>query len=304
MQIVDVPARFQSPFHAYPPHTRTNIESFFLDFAKRNIGIIKTHLNYLPILWTNNYVSYRNREKRADFRADPEIQQWLDQHGPALGPCFTVVQNDDGPYETLPPNIKVFGAGGTGHVAIPLLCDAHPRRGIPRQNRAFFTGQMNCGGPEAGVHGRSSWNPNGAGARIRRSMFKAFADAHDPEFVVSGKPGPNPQAEFEIGLSASIFGLAPRGYGKTSFRLYEAMQLGAIPVYIYDEPWLPFAKEIHWPAFCVLCPESEIAALPQKLKSMTQDEISRLQDNLDRIYPLYFTLEAASWQIIKILESQ
>jgi len=33
----------------------------------------------------------------------------------------------------------------------------------------------------------------------------------------------------------SKFALCPRGYGKTSFRIQEALQYGAIPVYISDE---------------------------------------------------------------------
>ena len=38
--------------------------------------------------------------------------------------------------------------------------------------------------------------------------------------------------------------LAPRGVNPTSFRLFEAMQLGLVPVYVYDDgdeqPWLPY----------------------------------------------------------------
>ena len=306
MKIIDVPDRFLSPCHAYPPHTRNNIESYFLNFAKRNIGLIKTSMNYLPIQWTNNYVQFRNQEKRSDFRADQFLQLWLDNNGPLLGPCFTIVQNDDGPYERLLPNIKVFGAGGTGHVPIPLLCDPHPRReGLTRKpNYVSFVGQIECGGPEAGVRGRSSWDPNGAGARVRRAMLKAFQASPHVNNVGKGCPLQDKQAWFEVAVQESTFALAPRGYGKTSFRLYEAMQLGAIPVYIYDEPWLPFASEIHWPAFCVMCHSSEIAELPNRLARMTEAEISRLQDNLDRIYPAYFTFDATCWQIIKILEGQ
>lgn len=302
MQIIDVPARFQSPFHAYPPHTRTNIESYFLEFAKKNADKINTQLSYLPILWTNNYVSFRNQEKRSDFRSDPEIRRWLQDNEVSLGQCFTIVQNDDGPYEPLPAGLTVFGAGGTGNVAIPLLCDPHPVHKLKRDKTAFFLGQSECGGPEQHVHGRSSWDPNGAGARVRRAMFRVFEQAGNPLCDLRRKPFGNPQTEFEIGLASSVFGLAPRGYGRTSFRLYEAMQLGAIPVYIYDEPWLPFSDELHWPAFCVMCPESELSQLPDRLRNMTQAEISRLQDNLERIYPDYFTFEATCWQIVKILE--
>lgn len=48
-------------------------------------------------------------------------------------------------------------------------------------------------------------------------------------------------------MSRSSLALAPRGTGPTSFRLYEAMALGAVPVYIWEggrAPWLPY----WWPA--------------------------------------------------------
>lgn len=37
------------------------------------------------------------------------------------------------------------------------------------------------------------------------------------------------------------YNLAPRGWGRTSYRLAEIIQLGRIPIYIYDDhEWLPY----------------------------------------------------------------
>ena len=55
-------------------------------------------------------------------------------------------------------------------------------------------------------------------------------------------------------MSRSVFALCPRGYGRTSYRMYEALQLGCIPVYIHDESWLPYADELDWREFAVLVP--------------------------------------------------
>lgn len=39
----------------------------------------------------------------------------------------------------------------------------------------------------------------------------------------------------------TLFNLAPQGFGRTSFRLAEVVQVGRIPVYIYnDVPWVPY----------------------------------------------------------------
>jgi hypothetical protein len=45
-------------------------------------------------------------------------------------------------------------------------------------------------------------------------------------------------------LARSVFALCPRGYGKTSFRIAEAIQYGAIPVYVSDEFVIPYHYEL------------------------------------------------------------
>ena len=45
-------------------------------------------------------------------------------------------------------------------------------------------------------------------------------------------------------LTRSAFALCPRGYGKTSFRICESLEVGVIPVYIYDDPWIPFGHKL------------------------------------------------------------
>lgn len=38
-----------------------------------------------------------------------------------------------------------------------------------------------------------------------------------------------------------MFNLAPQGFGRTSFRMAEVVQVGRIPVYIYNDiPWVPY----------------------------------------------------------------
>lgn len=42
-------------------------------------------------------------------------------------------------------------------------------------------------------------------------------------------------------IERSNFTLAPRGHGSSSFRMYEALQLGSIPIYIWQyDPLIPF----------------------------------------------------------------
>jgi hypothetical protein len=50
-------------------------------------------------------------------------------------------------------------------------------------------------------------------------------------------------AVIELLNQRTQYNLAPRGWGRTSYRLAEIIQLGRIPVYVYDDyEWLPYLK--------------------------------------------------------------
>lgn len=63
---------------------------------------------------------------------------------------------------------------------------------------------------------------------------------------------------------ASHFILCPRGAGPSSYRLYEAMQLGRAPVVISDG-WVPHDGPA-WESFCLRIPEDEIDRIPSILR--------------------------------------
>lgn len=64
----------------------------------------------------------------------------------------------------------------------------------------------------------------------------------------------------------SAFILAPRGYGASSMRLFEAMQVGRAPVIIGDA-WVP-PEGPDWDAFSVRVPERDVATLPARLEAL------------------------------------
>lgn len=169
---------------------------------------------------------------------------------------------------------------------------------------ASFVGNVECGGPEEPPPvGRSSSNPDGAGARLRRRMWAAFAGQSDcllkqqevPAWHQDNPPG---YVEFCEVAKRSWFGLSPRGYGRTSYRLYEMLQLGTIPVYIYDEPWLPYLDRLDWQEFCVLCHESEIEDLPDKLRAIPEARRTQMIRRGQELVPDYFTPDAVCRQIL------
>ena len=44
-------------------------------------------------------------------------------------------------------------------------------------------------------------------------------------------------------MDRSRFNLCPRGYGRSSYHLAETIQMGRVPVYLYDDTaWIPYEK--------------------------------------------------------------
>ena|SRR3990167_4640490 len=325
MRIHQTPERLRPAAISYPiHHVGPNIEEAFTLYALDHASEIDTPWIYLPIHWQNLYFRNERHSKTRDFYPDPEAQDVVNNLDPKET-YFTLSQADDGTYEKLPPNVKLFSAGGTGDYAIPLLTSPLPHKECKRDILASFAGISECGGPIDWPGGRaehSSWNPDGRGAQVRRAMFKALAGK--PSFELRetrSSMGPAYHDGYVDLMCRSIFALCPRGYGKTSFRMYEAMQLGAIPVYIFDNaaPWLPFSKWIapetipdfydsttflDWTKFCWLCPASQIHRLEEELKLAPSFavEFSAMQKRVKEVHDAYFNLKVAPKRIAELVE--
>ena len=299
MRIASVPPSLQLPsLHPSPRHAPAgvSIEHHFGQYAAEHA--LDTDWIYLPIYWTANYVTM-------GFRATETTQRVIDGLSPTER-YFTIVQADDGVYEKLPNNVLVFGAGGTGDVPIPLLCDPHttpPSR--HRDYLASFIGHIECGGPASENLPHSSWNADGAGAIVRRAMVSAFCGAENCHVEDRQGEGFVDIKVFRNVAARSQFSLAPRGYGKTSFRLYEAMGLGSIPVYIFDNiPWLPYVDVVDWSGFCVFCPSNEIDTLPERLLHTTAAWQDNARAEIARLLPECFTKDGMCRQIFRMIEER
>ena len=266
MQTLPTPESLRRPSYRYPPHDISEgIELNFFRFAQ--IESIVSRAVYLPIFWTNNYHHQRAGSSSSDLAAVPEVESFLKTLNPDVQ-YFTVSQGAEGVYEELPDNVFVFSAGGVGDCAIPLVCSPHPPLSNPKTVLASFMGEFAPCGPVVSDKPprRSSSDPKGAGTRVRGKMIEVFKNL--PDCVIA--PWKEDMSLYRELMSKTKFGLCPRGYGKTSFRFYEMLTMGVVPVYIYDDPWIPYRDEIDWSLFCVMCPEYEIDFLPYKLSHITE----------------------------------
>lgn len=275
--------RVPATYPVYPPyHNGDYLEEFFYKFYKKNKQEFdKTGYIYIPIFWTNVYITGKNSNL---------IQPYLDCL-PRDVKYFTVSQHDDAVSQILPPDTLSFEAGGNKNgIPIPLICSPLEKTLITETKKDIFCSYVGSISNQA---------------YCRVSLYKTYMEDKDfyfsePRYWTPTVPD-DKFKEFINITQRSIFSLCPKGYGKQSFRLYEVMQLNSIPVFIYTERWFPFEKFINWDKFCVIIHESEIPNLKSKLLSYTDEEKNNMLKNGKTIYNEYFTMEGVSKNILRYL---
>ena len=261
--------------HTYPPFKNGRyMEEYVYEYFLKN----PSSAIYIPIFWTNmqNHPGFKNNMQP---KYNKLLQTALKNHASKNPKYFTIVQHDDGPLLDLPPGTIVFGAS-TGTIPLPLIYEDVSERLLkePRIKKdllASFVGSMT--------------HP------IRDAMIKAV-DGKDG-IICQGKNGWNAHisddlADVFIKLTLrSKFCLAPRGYGRSSFRFFEAMQLDTIPVYIWDDIcWLPYQDVIDYSTFSVLIHKDDIHKTYEILSSISDGKYEEMQCALREVRHK-FTLE-------------
>ena len=282
--------RPSASYPTYPPYHRgLYLEEYFFDFYQRNIDRFnKLKRKYIPIFWTNCYVN-GVQEGWGDKVSAMDMQIEINKLDPN-GSYFTVCQHDDAPMNPIPANTIILSAGGnvTGSnvASIPLICGPLAEQ-EPKEKTilASFVGSE--------THD------------VRNKMIEAVKDESDFYIATKGWEQEIKIDQFTDFIESSLkskFVLCPRGYGATSFRLYEAMQLGVVPVYISDRFWLPWTHELNWHEFCVIVPVDDVQNLPQILRSIEDETYEKMQGKIKEIYTNYFTLEGTCGKILQLLE--
>jgi len=253
IRISEVPPEFlpRMPVE-YPPHQGYNPmieERAYSFFSSRND--LESEYIYIPIQWTSFHINNnygQNLQSLIDYCNDLTSKNPNQKY-------FTIVQYDGG---TLVPidNCLIFGSSGSfsspvgknsHYEPIPLLCDPH--RGDPKEVREY----------KVGYAGRDT-HP------LRVKMNQVLS--HLPGYKFAVNLDDNRTETFRYILYNSVFALSPRGFGPASFRMYEAIQMQCVPIYISDEFWLPFTEYIQWDKMCLLIREDEIETIPEKVDAL------------------------------------
>ena len=270
----------------YPPHhTGDHLEEAFINFWESE-G--RGNRKLIPVHWTAVY-NHRIKEGLGNRTANGELRDRLKNYLRDLDPkdkYFVVCTHDDAPAEELPPDTLVFSAGGNSSridIPIPLTCGPHDGPGdYLRTIPISFVGSLT--------------HP------IRHAICSALQGKHGVFLNATEWTSAVPHDRvdlFKQVTQRSIFSLCPRGYGATSYRLYEAMQLGAIPIYVSDKHLLPWSDELDWAQFCVIVRPGDIQNIPQMTLGIPASKIKKMQETLAEVWEKYFTIEATCRHIAR-----
>lgn len=242
---------------------------------------IQTDLVYLPIFWTNlqNHPGFAQSRSKYDIVLNQALQQY-----PKNTRYFTIVQHDDGPQLQLPKDTLVFGAC-TGTIPLPLIYEDTTNRLALLERKepdlfASFVGSLT--------------HP------VRQRMATAVESR--PYIVCRMQKAwnvkvPTEQADEFLDLTLrSKFCLAPRGYGRSSFRFFEAILMDTIPVYFWDDvEWLPYKEHLDYSSFSVSI--SDISKTYDILSGISEDRYQAMKTELQKVKH-WFTLEGMMDYII------
>ena len=227
--ILKVPSKLQpaKKITKYPKHNKDyGVEQDFLKYLTKHQKLItddpsKAKWHYLPIYWTRWHVNHNYGNNGTE-----ELQKIVNNTIIESKKTFTICQYDDGPVVNL-YSTKLFLASRKSYhgIDIPLLCSEHKIPFIIPKKRYL-----------ASFMGRISTHV------CRKSMYDLLCD--DPKYRVYD--GDFETNKFTKEIISSYVALCPRGYGGSSFRFYEAMQLGVVPLHIGDLDVRPFKKWINW----------------------------------------------------------
>jgi hypothetical protein len=263
----------------YPPFKNGYyLEEYFFEYMRNNkLEENAKGRRYIPALWTNFQIEdwFKSKKDEMQSSLDEYIKENPSEHG-----YFTVVQYDDGPLLRLPEDTVVYGAC-SGTIPLPLIYEDRNNTLVSVPNRLEYKDkELLCSFVGTITH------------NVRGHCLNILSNKKGFEMYVrngwSTDVNEDLQKIFIENTIRSKFALAPRGYGRSSFRFFEIFQLGSVPVYIWDDiEWLPYKDKIDYKKICISIHISEICHLESILNSITEEQYNGMVKEYDRIKRMF-----------------
>ena len=266
--LIERTAMFRNqPYHYYAGYDGPWIENYWIDaFFDKPLsyfnGMIPLFVQWVDVMLLGDF-SHIVKLMREILRPDVLY--------------FTVSQSDIGlgEIQKAHPNILTISAGGYGHIPIPLIKSYMNLTKF--EYATVFFGNMN-------QHSRPEAFKNMGAAFSKRNLSYKFA-SYDNDWLEK--------------IRVTKFPLAPRGYGRSSFRFSEIVQFGRSPIYVYDDySWLPYSGtnasiEVYG---IQVCNKANMDDLASALANISDDKYSEYGERVMSIRHL-FTYEGVIDQI-------
>ena len=270
----------------YPPFKNgLYLEEFILDKWKK--GNFNTKKKFIPALWTNFQIEDWFERKKKEMQN--ALNEWV-QNNPSKNGYIAICQYDDGPKLNLPKNTQILGCC-SGDIPIPLIYQDITNRLVNYPKKKFSEKKIMCSFV-------GCLTSNGLEPDVRRIMNNKLSNNKLFNIYLSGgwtpKVNVNNQNNFIEIISNSKFCLAPRGYGRSSFRFFEIYKLGSIPIYLWnDKEWLPFREIIDYSKICISLNIKDIDKLEAIIKNITEKEYEKMYSDYLKVEHL-FNLEGTT----------
>lgn len=265
IHVLPVPDVFRpgrQPFR-YPKHNRDfGVEQDFFEYLLQRPHLLtddpdEAQWHYLPVFWTRWHLNHDYGKHGRE-----ELQKAMDRVMRDDKKTFTICQYTDGPLVEIGRATQFLASRKTSEGRdVPLLSSPH-RKPLWTPRKKYI----------ASFVGRISTHP------VRSRMADALRQSSNV-LVFDGDRG----TRFFVRTTlASYLALAPRGYGGSSFRFFEALQLGVAPVLIGDLDTRPFKDFIDWGAISFYVSEPE--KLPNLLSSLDREQVVQMGQHGAKIY--------------------
>ena len=292
--------RPEVPLLKYPPFKNgRTFEEYFFDFWRSpNVSLNdRKNLHYIDVFWLNLHIHKPN--SLWNRRQLEEITKIECEKAKKAGKIpFTLCQWDDNISITTPNNLVVFAIGAKQNVPVPLIIEDKTNRLLNISRISFKDKRYLCSFVGTTTH------------NIRRKVWDHYKNNKDFKFAVKTNWQPKlPEDLVKTFIDItqySKFALAPRGYGVSSFRFFEIMQMGVIPIYIHNDDrdnGLPFLDEpdlIDYSKFSIVLKANEIPKLVEILEGITEEKYNEMQREVERMNH-FFSLEESCKYVLRNL---
>jgi hypothetical protein len=191
------------------------------------------------------------------------------------------VEGRDERYNILPPNLLILSAGGKGHIPLLLWSTTYNPSAFPITTNYHYDVVF-------------------LGVLFTHWLRRFTADFFQRELGNRTRIDLTP--EWRDVYATSKYILAPRGGGRNSYRLAEILQMGMVPIYVYNDIiWLPYYDSINWRGFSLVVRFDKLASVLPIIRNTTGEEIARMRARVHELYETHFSVQGTFDQIFKFL---